>query len=160
MTLEAGSFEIEPLSIDQTQYNLGKITFTSNESVAASLPLKRVPLYHLTNTYMPMLTLIVIVELTLFFKAHQLEMALGFSLTIMLVMYTFYQSVSASVPKTAYLKFIDYWLIFCLIVPIAVFLSVIGWIFFINNQKKVCQKSIPREKSDLVLLKMVCPFKR
>ena len=54
-------------------------------------------------------------------------MAIGFSLTVMLVMYTMFQGVSQSLPKTAYLKFIDYWLNFCLIVPFAVFLTETFW---------------------------------
>jgi hypothetical protein len=50
-------------------------------------------------------------------------MAIGLSLTIMLVMYTMYQSISQSLPQTAYLKFIDVWLIFCLLVPFVVFVA-------------------------------------
>ena len=38
-----------------------------------------------------------------------------------------FQGVSQSLPKTAYLKFIDYWLNFCLIVPFAVFLTETFW---------------------------------
>jgi hypothetical protein len=40
----------------------------------------------------------------------------------MLVMYTMYQSISQTLPATAYLKFIDVWLIFCLLVPFVVFI--------------------------------------
>ena len=47
----------------------------------------------------------------------------------MLVMYTMYQGVSQTLPKTAFLMFIDNWLIFCLIVPICVFLIEIAWEF-------------------------------
>ena len=54
-------------------------------------------------------------------------MAIGFSLTIMLVMYTLYQGVIQNLPKTAYLKFIDIWLLFCLIVPSVVFLVEVMW---------------------------------
>jgi hypothetical protein len=51
-----------------------------------------------------------------------LDLAIGLSLTIMLVMYTMYQSISQVLPATAYLKFIDVWLIFCLLVPFVVFI--------------------------------------
>jgi hypothetical protein len=44
------------------------------------------------------------------------------SLTSMLVMYTLYQSVAGSLPQTAYLKMIDIWLLFGLIMPFVVFL--------------------------------------
>jgi hypothetical protein len=58
----------------------------------------------------------------LFFKKKDLDFAIGLSLTIMLVMYTMYQSISQVLPATAYLKFIDVWLIFCLLVPFIVFI--------------------------------------
>jgi len=58
---------------------------------------------------------------TLYFNRRDLDLAIGLSLTIMLVMYTMYQSISQSLPKTAYLKFIDIWLMFCLLVPFFVF---------------------------------------
>jgi hypothetical protein len=57
----------------------------------------------------------------LFFKKKDLDLAIGLSLTIMLVMYTMYQSISQVLPATAYLKFIDIWLMFCLMVPFFVF---------------------------------------
>ena len=40
----------------------------------------------------------------------------------MLVMYTLYQSIAASLPQTAYLKMIDIWLLFGLMAPFVVFL--------------------------------------
>ena len=55
------------------------------------------------------------------------QVAIGFSLTILLVMYTLYQGVIQSLPKTAYLKFIDVWLLFCLIIPITVFMVEVFW---------------------------------
>ena len=42
-------------------------------------------------------------------------------LTTMLVMFTLYQSVSDNMPKTAYLKFIDKWLLFGIVVPFMTF---------------------------------------
>ena len=67
------------------------------------------------------------VEVTLFFDENNLQVAIGFALTIMLVIYTMFQGVNYSLPQTAYLKFIDYWLIFCLIVPFTIFLIEVGW---------------------------------
>ena len=60
--------------------------------------------------------------MTLFIDESHLELATGLSLTIMLVMYTLYQSISDSMPQTAYLKWIDVWLMFCLMLPFAIFL--------------------------------------
>jgi len=51
----------------------------------------------------------------------------------MLVMYTMYQSINDSVSKTAYLKLIDYWLIFCLLVPFLIFLIETKWLLIRNR---------------------------
>jgi hypothetical protein len=72
-------------------------------------------------------------QVTLFFEESQTELAIELSLTIMLVMYTMYQSINESLTKTAYLKLFDYWLLFCLLIPIAVFLIEIFWLL---NKKK------------------------
>jgi hypothetical protein len=57
-------------------------------------------------------------------------MAMTLSLTITLVMYTMYQSISGSQPKTEYLKLGDVWIIFCLLIPMVVFLVEIAWKLF------------------------------
>jgi Ca2+/Na+ antiporter len=44
------------------------------------------------------------------------------ALTTLLVMYTLFQSISNTLPKTAYLKLIDYWLLFSLILPFVIFM--------------------------------------
>jgi hypothetical protein len=46
----------------------------------------------------------------------------------MLVMYTMYQSISQALVKTAYLKMIDYWLLFCLLMPFVIFMIEIYWL--------------------------------
>jgi len=43
-------------------------------------------------------------------------------------MYTLYQSITAGLATTAYLKMIDYWLIFCLLIPLVIFFIEIAWI--------------------------------
>jgi hypothetical protein len=65
---------------------------------------------------------------TLYFVESQMELAVGLTLTIMLVMYTMYQSINASSTKTAYLKMIDFWLLFCLLVPFTIFMIEITWL--------------------------------
>jgi hypothetical protein len=106
-------------------------------------------MYHITNTYLPTLTLLIIAELTLFFNESHLQVALGFSLTIMLVMYTMYQGVSQSLPKTAFLMFIDYWLIFCLIVPFVVFLVEIAWEFDHTKKLERASKILSRKQKKI-----------
>jgi hypothetical protein len=82
--------------------------------------------------------------MTLFFKKQDLDFAIGLTMTIMLVMYTMYQSISQSLPQTAYLKFIDVWLIFCLMVPFFVFVVQVFLKMEIFNANKVEEKNAPR----------------
>jgi len=51
-----------------------------------------------------------------------MELAIGLSLTVLLVTYTMYQSITDSLTHTAYLKMIDIWLLFCLLVPFITFM--------------------------------------
>lgn len=73
-------------------------------------------------------SLLIISEITLFFDEARLEMSAGLTLTIMLVMYTMYQSIIETLAKTAYLKLIDYWLLFCLLMPFTTFMIEISWL--------------------------------
>jgi hypothetical protein len=117
-------------SSEELQFNIIELSIIRNDtehSLHVKVELQRVPVYHLMSTYIPSLSLIIIVELTLFFDESQLQSALALSLTIMLVMYTMFQSVQSDLPKTAFLIFIHYWLTFCLTIPFVVFLVEIFW---------------------------------
>ena len=81
------------------------------------------------------MTLLIISMVTLKFDESKTEMSVGLSLTIMLVMYTMYQSISDSLIKTAYLKMIDYWLLFCLLMPFFIFMIEIYWMLTSKNTK-------------------------
>jgi hypothetical protein len=54
----------------------------------------------------------------------------------MLVMYTMYQSITEHMTKTAYLKMIDYWLFFCLLMPFFIFMIEIYWILQNKDDKQ------------------------
>jgi hypothetical protein len=105
------------------------ISINNGTLVRAELKFQRKIMYHLANTYLPTISLLVITEITLFFNDSKLEMALTLSVTVMLVMYTLYQSISLTIPMTAYLKFIDNWLIFCLLVPFLIVITESYWYF-------------------------------
>lgn len=98
-----------------------------NSSAIVKIKLKRIFSYHITNTYMPTSTLLILAQATLHFDESQLELAIGLLLTVLLVMYTLYQSICASLTPTAYLKMIDYWLFFCLLMPFFSFLIEVFW---------------------------------
>lgn len=91
--------------------------------VSAVIIIKRMFLYHLANTYIPTSCLIILVEMTLFIDDSHFDTNVMVSLTTLLVMYTLYQSISTSLPQTGYLKLLDYWLLFSLVTPFAIFCS-------------------------------------
>ena len=49
------------------------------------------------------------------------------SLTGMLVLYTLFQGISTEIPTTAYLKWLDVWLIYTLVFPFGVFIIQFVW---------------------------------
>ena len=120
----SGSRTLSQFNILDTNFNLNK----DDSRLHVDIKLKRIISYHLTNTYLPTITLLIITEITLQFDDSKTELAAGLSLTIMLVMYTMYQSISESLVKTAYLKMIDYWLLFCLLTPFVIFMIEIFWL--------------------------------
>jgi hypothetical protein len=72
-------------------------------------------------------SLLVVTEITLFFRTDRLKISIALTLTVMLVMYTMYQSIIETMTRTAYLKLIDYWLLFCLLVPFLTFMLEVYW---------------------------------
>ena len=91
-------------------------------------------------------------EVTLFFQDDRQELAAGLTLTVMLVMYTMYQSISDSTAKTAYLKMLDYWLLFCLLVPFLTFMIEIYWFI---KQSKVKTTQIKNDKKGILKSKIL-----
>ena len=73
--------------------------------------------YHIINIYIPTLCLILIAGFTLFIDFSHFEVNIMIALTSMLVTYTLYQSISAHLPPTSYMKMIDIWLFGGLIFP-------------------------------------------
>ena len=145
-----------------TQFDIVETTLIEGKSsgVQVKLGFQRILLYHLVNTYFPMLCLLIIVELTLFFEQSQLQAAIALALTVLLVMYTMYQGISASQPKTAYLKYIDYWIFFCLLVPFIVFLIEVYWeLSRLRQGKKKGEMQQPKESQMRILSKgIVMPY--
>ena len=67
------------------------------------------------------------VLVTLFVDKSHFEAKIMVALTGMLVMHTLFSSIAASMPATAYLTLLDYWLIFGLIMPFLVFVVLVIW---------------------------------
>jgi len=88
---------------------------------------QRMYFYHLAATYMPTICLLIIAEITLYIDESHFDTTIMVALTSMLVMYTLYQSIAGALPQTAYLKMIDVWLLFGLMMPFVVFLFEVIW---------------------------------
>ena len=69
------------------------------------------------TTFLPTGLLIIIIHSTNYFKDFFFEAIVSVNLTGMLVLTTIFLSVSSSLPETAYVKMVDIWLLFCILVP-------------------------------------------
>ena len=74
-------------------------------------------LNELLTTYLPSLLILTIVYATNFFKDFFFDAVVMVNLTSLLVLTTLFISVSDGLPKTAYVKMIDIWLIFAQLIP-------------------------------------------
>ena len=81
-------------------------------------------------------------------------MLTGLSLTIMLVMYTMYQSISSELTKTAYLKMIDYWLLFCLLMPFITLIVEFYWLL-LQDVRKIKVNNTSEHPSNLKNKKII-----
>ena len=139
------SIDMAVTSMDQTRVSLipkvfnmtqtedmTLFTISSISAQKANLPktgiqmkikMKRKIMSEMMTTYFPSLLLMMITYATTFFKPFFFEAALTVNLTIMLVMTTIFISVMEKLPLTSYPKMIDFWLIFCQLVPFAEVIS-------------------------------------
>ena len=103
------------------QYDIKDLYFNNTNEIqneiAVYIKLQRKLSGHIFNTYIPTLILVLIASFTLFIDYSHFEATIMVALTTMLVIYTLHQSISATLPATAYMKMIDVWLFGGLIVP-------------------------------------------
>ena len=111
-----------PTLIQFEVINCTIINQVNGSGIIVGIHLQRMFIFHLANTFFPTICLIIIVEITLFVDDSNFDTNVMVALTTLLVMYTLFQSISSTLPKTAYLKLIDYWLLFSLILPFVIFM--------------------------------------
>ena len=107
--------------------NVELISTKNNAEIIGKISFKRIPWFHISTTYAPIVCLFIMVLATLFIDTSHFEATIMIALTGMLVMQTLFTSISSSMPETAYLKLLDYWLIFGLIMPFLVFVVLVIW---------------------------------
>ena len=109
--------------IELTTYIIEKweLVYRNTSDVAKGIKLeitfKRRIMNELLTTYLPSVLLIMITYATTFFKPFYFEAALTVNLTSMLVITTLFVAVMDKLPPTAYIKMVDYWLIFGQLIP-------------------------------------------
>ena len=87
------------------------------KTIIVEIILGRRLLSTILTVYTPTILLNIIGHSTNFFKDFFFEAVITVNLTVMLVLVTMFISVSSSLPKTSYIKMVDYWLIFTLLLP-------------------------------------------
>ena len=93
--------------------------------VVVSITIQRRVPQILLSTYLPSLCILIIAQSTTYFKKEHFKTSIPMAITSMLVMYTLNQSVSAKLPPTAYVKLIDVWLLFGLLLPFVILILLI-----------------------------------
>jgi hypothetical protein len=111
----------------------------------AKFVLKRNPAFMIINAYLPSFFTMVITIVSLFLNER-----IHFTTTIMLVLtsqlclYTLVQSSLDGIPKTAYMKYIDYWNMLAMTVSLTNFFTLFMWEILQHRGIKSPMKTITR----------------
>ena len=105
-----------------TQYEVMKTTMETKsiddaQQLVLEITLGRQLLGTLLNIFIPTIVLNIISYTTNFYKDDFFETVVAINLTTMLVIVTLFVSVSENLPATSYMKMMDIWLLFNLLVP-------------------------------------------
>ena len=132
--------------------------------IEVRIVLQRILTHHITSTFIPTLCIIIIAEVTLFIDVRHFEATIMVALTSMLVMYTLYQSISETLPLTAYMKMIDIWLFLGLIFPFIIIcvLTILDYMIIKENDRKNTtlawsKAPIWNSKETLKLIQIILP---
>ncbi|KAF2357867.1 Pentraxin-related [Trinorchestia longiramus] len=80
--------------------------------------------FYVVNVYVPSLIMLLIGYLSFFFPLHDFNDRVMVSLTALLVETTFFTQVSDYAPRTSFLKKIDVWCIFCIVLLFGIIVAV------------------------------------
>ena len=98
-------------------YQIYSSQVRDKDGIKVSVILGRRLLGVFLTAYTPTILLNIIGHSTNYFKSFFFEAVVTVNLTCMLVLATMFISISNDLPKTAYLKMMDYWLVFTLLLP-------------------------------------------
>ena len=83
---------------------------------------KRRWVYHLITVFFQSVLLLGVAYMTFYFKISNFQDRIMIAITTMMVVATIQSSINKMVPKTSYIKMIDVWLLFGLVLPFLGFL--------------------------------------
>ena len=113
---EMSSYFLRDITYTQQMVEEGNM-YNMGSYVQCKITLGRRLLSVMTTVYLPTLLLNVIGHITHYFKPFFFESALAVNLTVMLVLTSMFISVVEGLPKTSYMKMVEVWLIFNLLLP-------------------------------------------
>ncbi|XP_037803971.1 probable ligand-gated ion channel 46 [Penaeus monodon] len=103
-----------------TNYSLNSVSFVKVEFEFANLYR-----FYIGNIFLPSLLFVVICYATLFFDLEDFQDRITVSLTSLLVLSTFFNQVSHTIPRTSYLKLIDVWFLALILQEFFIILSLV-----------------------------------
>ncbi|CAL4071076.1 unnamed protein product [Meganyctiphanes norvegica] len=113
--------------------------------------LSRLSGFIMLTVYTPSAMLLVISYLTLFFRVELFQDRIMATITALLVTATIFSQAASSLPKTSYVKMLDVWLLFCIMLMVTiVFLHTI--IDFLHNKRnnRIGQRVNVKSQIDLL----------
>ena len=117
--------------VELNQFNVGNFTVTQEKrgsKVKAKFTLKRNPAFLIVNAYLPSFFTMMITIVSLFLDDHMhFTTTISLVLTSQLCLYTLFQSSLDGIPKTAYMKMIDFWNMFAMTVSLTNFFTLFLW---------------------------------
>ena len=112
-----GKKDLSVYFVRETRFVETNSTVNTTTDVRVEILLGRRLLSVITTVYTPTVLLNIIGHITHYFKPFFFESALSVNLTVMLVLTSMLISVVESLPRTAYMKMVEIWLIFNLLLP-------------------------------------------
>ena len=124
------------------QFLIGDPTFhlkSNGSKLEVEFTLQRNPSHLFINSYLPSFSTMVMTIVPLFLNEQiHFGTTIKLVLTAQLCLYTLFQSSLADIPKTAYLKHIDFWNMLVLLISLINFFTLLIWEIF--QQSKIQSK--------------------
>merc|ERR1712013_842883 len=107
------------------------------------------------TTLIPTTVLLVISYLSRLFREEYFDTVLQVNLTVLLVQATFFMGINQSLPTTSYMKWIDLWMIFSIIMPFLEVLAQAGYYVLKDSRSKVEPMDKPEMASSIWRLGLI-----